>query len=118
MEEKTEETISSEKSKLRININPKIYPLDVVYGAAYIMTEHSFVKIDGDPEKEIIVTIQKRKGGQDLAELEGLFNNELLNYATHKIKSAEALMFRNIILRKILSVNVEYENKPEQKTIQ
>ena len=42
-------------------MNPKIYPIDVVYAAAYVMIDRAFIILDGDPKEEIKVEIRKKK---------------------------------------------------------
>ena len=57
--------INKEEGYALISINPKIYPLDVVYSAVYILLDKAYIVIDGDPEEEIIVEIRsKEKNGK------------------------------------------------------
>lgn len=74
--------IKKTKSQIAVIINPKIYPLEAVYGAAYVFLDRAYLKLDGDPEKKILVLI-KSKENYSKKKLENLasdFLNELLSY--------------------------------------
>ena len=87
------------------SINPKIYSIDVVYAAAYVMIDRAFVILDGDPKKEIKVEIRKKEDHHDLKELVRSFNEELLNYATYKVQSEKNKKIREMLLQRVLFTN-------------
>ena len=87
------------------SINPKIYSLDIVYSAAYILIDKAFIILDGDPEKEIKVEIRKKKPEQELKDLVRDFNEELLNYAVYKVQSEKNKNIREMILQRVLLTN-------------
>lgn len=64
-----------------IKLNPKIYSLSVIYGAAYVFIDKAYVVLDGDPKKSIEVWFRAKNIGDDLSAILGEFENELLNYA-------------------------------------
>ena len=85
-----------------ISVDPKIYPLDVIYSAAYVFLDKTYVLIRGNPKKEIIVELkpkeeydliiardiklkpkEKHSMGVILEQFGREFNNELLNYITY-----------------------------------
>jgi len=74
--------IKKTKSQIEVIINPKIYPLEAVYGAAYVFLDRAYLKLDGDPEKKILVQIKSKENysKKKLENLAGDFLNELLNY--------------------------------------
>ncbi|MBN1543865.1 His-Xaa-Ser system protein HxsD [Candidatus Woesearchaeota archaeon] len=88
-----------------LKINPKIYPLDVIYSAAYIMIDKAYIILDGDPEKEISVNIQRKEDGQELKKIVQEFNEELLNYAVYKSQSEKNKELREAILKRVLLTN-------------
>ena len=49
-------------------VNPKIYPLETVFSAAYVMLDRAFVLVDGRPDSLVVVSMQPKKGRN----LEGL----------------------------------------------
>ena len=96
-------------------INPKIYSIDVVYAAAYVMIDRAFVILDGDPNKEIKVEIRKKEDKLTLKELVISFNEELLNYATYKIQSEKNKKIRETLLQRVLLTNnPHYFNVPKK----
>ena len=78
--------IDTKNNQVVISVNPKIYPLYIVYSAAYVFLDRAYVHIDGDPNDEIIVRLQPREK-MDLESLARDFNNELINYAVYAIHS-------------------------------
>lgn len=93
--------IIKEDNKVIIKINPKIYPLEVVYSAAYVFLDKAYILIDGDPKKEIIVEA-KPKEEKNLEYFGGEFNNELLNYLTYKNFSDKNKDIRTMIVQRAL----------------
>lgn len=63
-------------------LNSKTYPLEAVYSAAYTFLDKVYVYLDGDPKKEIIVSLKGKKklNKKQIQALKGEFCNELLNY--------------------------------------
>jgi His-Xaa-Ser system protein HxsD len=102
------------------SLNPKIYPLELIYSAAYIMIDRAFILLDGDPSEKILVEIRKRKEQQDLKELVMQFNDELLNYAVYKEQSEKNKELREMILQRVLVTNAPETvfNSQETKNIE
>ena len=87
------------------SINPKIYSIDVVYTAAYVMIDRGFVILDGDPKKNIKVEIRKKEPHHDLKKLVMSFNEELLTYAAYKVQSEKNKKIREMLLQRVLLTN-------------
>ena len=101
------------------SVNPKIFSLDVVYSAAYIMIDKAFIILDGDPEEEIFVEIRKKTQEQDFIQLVREFNEELLNYAVYKNQSEKNKKLRELILQRVLLTNnPEYFSLKHRKDIE
>ena len=115
------------KDYVLLSINPKIYPLDVVYSAAYALLDKAYIVLDGDPEEEIIAEIRLKgknvgKDGKDavecLKEIGNEFNNELINYAVYKKQSEKnALIRQTIIQRALLTSGFNDESGDDQTNI-
>ncbi len=88
-----------------VSINPKIYPLDVIYSAAYVFLDRAYVLIDGDPEEEIIIELKSKTGKENLETLGREFNNELLNYAVYKVQVEKNAAIRQMIIQRALLTN-------------
>jgi len=75
--------INQKENQISIRINPKIYPLEAIYGACYVFLDKAYLFLDGNPQKEILVSLKGKEklNRNQLKELKGKFNNELLNYA-------------------------------------
>jgi len=93
--------INEKEDYVLVSINPKIYFLDVIYSAAYILLDKAHIVLDGDPEEEIIAEIRP-KGKQDLRALAMAFNDELLNYSVYKTQSEKNKGIRQAIIQRAL----------------
>lgn len=74
--------INSQKNQIAFFLNSKLYPLEAIYSTAYVFLDRTYIFLNGDPKKEVIVYLKGKKK-MNLKELEGLqgeFHNELLNY--------------------------------------
>jgi len=93
-----------------IEINPEIYPLDVVYSAAYVFLDRAYVRLDGNPDEKIIVELRPKENCS-LNELKNEFNNELLNYAFHKSQIENSGDIRKILMQRALLIPQRGEEK-------
>lgn len=110
------------------SINPKVYSLDIVYSACYVMLDKAYIILDGDPEKEIKVEIRKKSKEQDLKELVYELNNHLISYSVYKQQSEKTKQIRELILHRAMFThapnifqkvkddeNIQKENVQEEK---
>jgi len=112
--------IDKKNNCVLIKVNPKIYPLPVVYQAAEVFIDKCFVFLDGDPEKEIKVFLKPKEGSTDLKALSGEFNNELLNYSALITRAMMNKELRELIVKRAFftvtgSEDKEKEEKFEEK---
>ncbi len=98
--------IDKETNSVLISINPKIYPLDIIYSAAYIFTENCYVLLDGNPEDEVIVELKPKNDALELEKIAREFNNELITYANYAMQSLKNARIREIILQRALMTNL------------
>ncbi len=103
--------IDEKNNSVLITINSKIYPLEIVYSAAYVFIDRAYVIIDGDPEDKLIVELKLKEKG-NLDELGREFNNELVSYAVYVIQSARTQGVRDALVEKVFSTNTE-KSAPE-----
>ncbi len=90
--------MAEKKQKTRqIKINPRIYPLRVIYSSSYLFLDKAYIFLDGDPEKEVLVSITP-KDGFDLQQIAGEFKNELLNASLRYQISKENRKIREFIV--------------------
>ena len=93
-----------EKDFVILNINPKVYPLETIYSAAYVFLDKAYILLDGDPKKEILVKL-KPKEKQNLEKLGGDFLNELINYADYQKRAEKTKEIREMLLQRALITN-------------
>lgn len=88
-----------------VSVNPRIYSLDILYSAAYVLLDKAYLIIDGDPNEEILIEIRPRENGLDLETLGRELNNELINYAVYKLRSDRNKNIRNAIVQRAFDTN-------------
>jgi len=105
--------INKKEKNVTVKIDPKIYPLPIIYQAADVLIDRFYVFLDGNPEKEIIVTI-KPKNDEDLEEIAGEFNNELINYTAFLVRASTNRDLRELMLKRAF-FSVTDEKEKEEK---
>ena len=67
--------------RVSFTLNETIYPLDAIYGAAYLFVDRCFLFLDRPADQQVEVRLKPRKAPSDgeLDALAGEFANELLN---------------------------------------
>lgn len=92
-----------QKGEKTIKLNPQFYPIEVIYSASYVLLEKAYFKFDGDPKKEVEVTIIPKKGYEG-EEVSREFNDELINYLEYRNNYERNKDLRHIILQKAIGV--------------
>ncbi|RLE07257.1 His-Xaa-Ser system protein HxsD [Candidatus Aerophobetes bacterium] len=103
------------KNQIIIKVNPKIYPLEAIYGAAYVFLDRAYLFLDGNPEKEVIVALKgkEKMTERKLKNLAGEFYNELLNCALRQKISQNNQKIREYIVSQALLSAIEEEEEEE-----
>lgn len=60
--------------------------LDAALGAAYLMTDRAFVRLDGDPKKRLVVRLEPKASGAAAEALEELAESFRRELATQKVR--------------------------------
>lgn len=83
--------------------------MQAIYSAAYVFTDRAYVKLDGDPELEVIVSICPKDLSVDAAVLSKEFDNELLSFAEYYERLGNTKNIREFVLQRGL-----FSNDPEK----
>lgn len=94
--------IQKEKNSVIVSVNPKIFPLNVIFSAAYAFMDKAYIIIDGDPNEEILVQLKSKEENPRLDKLGREFNNELINYSFFLEEWKKNKNLRDMIFDKIL----------------
>jgi His-Xaa-Ser system protein HxsD len=89
------------EDSVKVEVDTSLYPLDVIYSAAYVFLDRAYVLLDGDPKGKVIVELRPKLEGS-LEELGNSFYNELLSYAFHKSQLNDSDDVRKILLQRAL----------------
>jgi His-Xaa-Ser system protein HxsD len=88
----TPATLDLTAGTAKLHVDATLYPLDALYGAAYVFIDRCFVFLERQGADGIVVTLSPKKGDakeDTLRALAGEFGNELLSCAwRHQITEA------------------------------
>lgn len=103
------------KDQINVIVNSELYPLEAIYGACYVFLDKAYLRLSGDPKKEINVSIKpkEKEGKKKLEEISGDFLNELLNYSLRCKISSNNRKIREYIIGKAL-----YSSLPQGSIIE
>ena len=90
--------VNKKENTVLVSVNPKVYPLSVIFSASYLMMDQAFVVIDGDPETEIVISLRPR-AEHGLEEIARNFNDQLLNYAVNDAESKKTEKLRDALIK-------------------
>jgi His-Xaa-Ser system protein HxsD len=89
----------------RLELDEALYPLEAVYGAAYIFIDRCFVLLDRPSAGKLRATLAPKKAGAseaDLRTLAGEFANELLSCAwRHQITQQNRVLIEQVTVQAI-----------------
>ncbi len=74
-------TVALDDRSLGLQLNEDLYPLDAIYGAAYLFVDRCWVFLDRPADKQVQVRLRAKSDSSetDLEALAGEFCNEVLN---------------------------------------
>ena len=105
------------KGQVELTIDPQLYPLEAVYGAAYVFLDKAYLRLDGNPKKKIIIKIKGKESldREKLENLAGDFLNELLNYTLRYKISKNNRKIREYIVGTALLSSLAEAPEAEEK---
>jgi len=73
-------SVNEERGSIRASFDKSIYPMDAIYGSAYIFIDRCYVFLDAESNGRIAVELRNRKKSKtSLEDMVGEFANELLS---------------------------------------
>ncbi len=91
-----------------ISVNPKVFALEVIYAASYVLLDRAYFILDGNPEEEIKVLMRPKKKlkKNELEELALKFQDELINYSVYVVQAARNQAVREAIIKRAFATNM------------
>lgn len=84
----------------RFTVDATLYPLDALYGAAYVFIDRCYVFLEKDAQGRVVVSLSPKTGPADQPTLErwaGEFQNELLSCAwRHQIAASNRQLLEQV----------------------
>ena len=74
--------LNAETGQITLKLAKGLYPMDAVYGAAYVLIDQAYVLLDKDSDGNVLVHVsskEEKKAEKDLEKLAGTFANEALS---------------------------------------
>jgi His-Xaa-Ser system protein HxsD len=99
---------------IELSLKASVYPLDVVFAAAYVLLDRAYILVDGDP-KDILIVRLKPKGEAALEEIEQDFMDELVNASVYKKQSERFAALREEMLKRALLTNLSSDEDDYKK---
>jgi His-Xaa-Ser system protein HxsD len=105
--------VETKNNRIVVPINPRLYPPEAVYGAAYVFLDRAYLFLDGDAPEKIAIYIKGKKKltPKELQNLAGEFGNELISCALRSRISKNNQKIREYILARALGVNTGETNE-------
>lgn len=107
----TELQYTEDGQRVRFEIDETLYPLDAVYGAAYLFVDRAWVFLDRPADKTVGVKLAPKSGSPNpeaLQALAGEFANELLNQALRtRLADSTATIREYVMARAFFSAPVQ-----------
>lgn len=98
-------TLDLEDGSAKIEIDATLYPIDALYGAAYVFIDRCYVFLDRPSPERFRVTLAPKKGAADataLRAMAGELANELLSCAwRHRITQENRGLIESVTMRAI-----------------
>ncbi|MCU0679633.1 MAG: His-Xaa-Ser system protein HxsD [Planctomycetes bacterium] len=97
----------------KINVDTKLYPLEAIYGAAYVFVDRAYIFLDSPEKDTVAVSLKPKDGlsGRKAAGLAGEFQNELLNYALRLNLAKYNKKIREYIIERALYASVQSDEE-------
>ncbi len=107
--------VDRESNSVIVSVNSKIFPLEVIYSAAYVFLDRVYVMMDGNPQESIVVQLKAKNSNEDLQSLALEFNNELVSYAVYVVQAARTSEIRKAIVQRALATVEEAAEESEEE---
>ena len=96
--------MKNKENKIVVFLNPKLYSLEAIYGAAYVFLDRAYVYLEEAPKSKVKVALKgkNRLTEKELEILRDEFLNELLNFSLREQISKNNKKIREYIVAKAL----------------
>lgn len=91
--------VDNKKNIVVVKINPKLYPVDILYTAAYSLMEKAYVIFEGSLQESVYAILKPRNFKGTLEELGNLFYEELTAAAFYAVQLVRNQGIREALLK-------------------
>jgi len=109
------DNVTYHKDYIEVELSPKVYSVDTVFSASYVLMDRAYIIIDGDPKRKLMVRLRPKKK-YSLKDLAHEFNDELLNYSVYDAQCRRNSRLREELLKRALFTNLSPSKKARVET--
>jgi len=107
--------IDNKRGLAVFSLEPKLYPVDIIHSAAYILMDEAFIVLDINEKGKIVVELRKKQKSQNLKNLVNEFYDEMYNYSSYKTHSEMNRNIREMILKRAIFDSLPKNAKKTKK---
>ncbi len=109
--------MAKKENKTVVSVDQKLYPLEAVYGAAYVFLDRAYIYLEQDSRSKIKVNLKAKEKitKKGLEALKGEFLNELLNFSLREKISKSNKKIREYIVARALASASRQESPQEER---
>ena len=101
-----------------VKINVKVFPIDLIYSAAYSIMDRAYVILDGSPEDTIYAILKPRTFKGELVELGRIFYDDLVASAFQTVQLVRNRDLRNALLQSLVPAGAPIQEEQfEEETV-
>ena len=89
-----------------VKVNPEVYPIDLVYEAAYSVMDRAYIILDGSPSETIYAILRPRTFKGELMELGQIFYDELVSAAYYAVQIVRNKEVRDALISSLTPQDV------------
>lgn len=96
--------METKENKIVISLNPNLYSLEAIYGAAYTFLNRAYIFLEEDSKSRVRITLKGKEKltKKELRNLEDEFLNEVLNFSLRNQISKSNKKIREYIVATVL----------------
>jgi His-Xaa-Ser system protein HxsD len=99
-----------------VEVQKGLYPLEVIYGTSYQFLENCYVKLEQADDGQIKIHLRAKTDelAKEMGDIEGEFQNELLNQAYRRKLSSRVSKVRDMVVQRALYSALVDQSVPDE----
>ena len=94
--------VNKKEGFVMVKVNKQIFPIDLIYNAAYMILDRAYVILDSSPGYIVYVLLRPRTFKGELEELGRIFYDELVSTAFQTVQFVRNQGMREVLMRSLV----------------